>query len=108
MVAKDMRDEEPPTRRLPSPLAELDAPSTRRYPPHNDVEPPRSSRWFSVRLAYIEPGYAASMASRPKTYSARFAVLAPSADDAVAAAKARFAQMQRTSGVGWERVITGT
>jgi hypothetical protein len=88
-----------------------DLPSTRRVPPllglPADPAPEAPLRCFSVEISYVEPGYAASVHAEPKTYSSRFSVQAVSAEGAVADARARFHEIWRASGVGWERRITG-
>ncbi len=86
-----------------------DLPSTRRVPPLLCVPPDPVSDpslgCFSVELCYVEPGYAASVDAEPKTYSFRFSLHASSPDAAIAAARARFDEAWRASGVGWERRI---
>ena len=86
-----------------------DLPSTRRVPPlvtptDPALEPGLTS--FSVQFRYIEPGYAAHTCAEERTYSFAFEVRAPSAEEAIRLARARFRETWMASGVGWDREIT--
>jgi hypothetical protein len=99
------------------PDSDDDAPVTRRTPPASGRAPdalvarkkareadlPTHPHWF-VWIFYREPSYAEHSGIH-KTYSFRFVVQATDERAAVAKAKAEFAEMAATSGVGWGRVI---
>ena len=106
MTSDELQDDEAPTTRRVSVSDEPGWSMPGIAPPPTDIEAPFSGVWFSVSFEYVEPGYAASVASSPKNYTARFSVLARSPDAAVHAARARFAAIARDSLVGWQRVIT--
>jgi hypothetical protein len=82
------------------------APEEDASPPTRRAAPDAELRWFSVGFVYVEPDYARSVASAPRSYRASFTVPAPSTEAAIATARERFTAIQRASGVGWDRVIT--
>jgi hypothetical protein len=89
-------DDTPPTRResfIPSDAAPRSVPR------------PEIKRFF-VDIDYIEPDYAASTQSEPRTYSFRFLVRTASPERAVEIARQEFEETQRVSWVSWERRIT--
>jgi hypothetical protein len=61
---------------------------------------------YRVRVAYVEPTYAAARDIPFREYCGEFDVRAGSFEDAVAQGLAAFRAAALTSGVGWERRVT--
>jgi hypothetical protein len=93
-------DDTPPTRREPFIPSDAAPRSGPRSAPRPEIKP------FFVDIEYIEPDYAASTQSEPRTYSFRFLVRTASAERAMEIARQQFEETQRVSWVSWERRIT--
>lgn len=77
-------------------------------PAANVIPFPVRKRGYLVRILYREPTYELEAGEKREPYSWTWRIDAENEERAIARALDEFRAMERQSGVGWVRVITGT